>query len=85
MKSVIIALTLLGSVSAFAQGAPKEHPCNQVKAACEGAGFKKGEQKDGKGLWKDCIDPIMKGKPVAGVTLTKEAIDACKDKHISTK
>jgi hypothetical protein len=39
------------------------HPCAQIKQACEQAGFVKGDAKEGNGLWVDCIDPIMQGKP----------------------
>jgi hypothetical protein len=35
--------------------------CKQIIAACTSAGFVKGDAKLGYGLWRDCIDPIMRG------------------------
>lgn len=84
MKNLVMALVVLGSVSAFANEG-KNHPCKEVKAACEAAGFKKGDHKNNKGLWKDCIDPVMEGKSVAGVTIGSDVIAACKEKHAEKK
>jgi arylsulfatase A-like enzyme len=36
--------------------------CEQIKAACQGAGFVQGGGKEGRGLWLDCISPIMQGQ-----------------------
>jgi Ricin-type beta-trefoil lectin domain-like/Chaperone of endosialidase len=36
--------------------------CDQIRAACEKAGFAYGAVKSGNGLWVDCIRPIMQGK-----------------------
>jgi hypothetical protein len=62
--------------SAFAADDAK-HPCKQIEAACKGAGFTKGDHKNGKGLWKDCIKPIMTGGSVAGVTVDATVVQAC--------
>ena len=40
---------------------PHQGPCREIVAACENAGFVKGDAKAGNGLWRDCIDPIMRG------------------------
>jgi hypothetical protein len=82
MKSLVMALVLMGSISAFANEGHggKDHPCQKVKAACEAAGFKKGEHANKKGLWKDCVDPVMEGKSVAGVTVSAADVSACKIK-----
>jgi hypothetical protein len=49
-------------------GEPKKadanSPCNQVESACKSAGFVDGA-KEGKGLWSDCIGPVMQGHPVS--------------------
>lgn len=87
MKSLITALVLLGSVSAFA-GHEDSKPCKEIKEACESAGFKIGDHKDKKGLMKDCMHPIMSGQSVAGVTVSADVIAACKAKkeaHQSSK
>ena len=64
-----------------------ENPCEEVRAACEKAGFVKGEVKNGTGLWADCIIPLMQGKPQpANAKIKLPAVDPalvseCKAKH----
>ncbi|HLN49780.1 MAG TPA: hypothetical protein VK251_09755 [Steroidobacteraceae bacterium] len=66
---------------------PASGPCEQIAAACSSAGFVKGDYRQGYGLWRDCIDPIMRGtaqpanadKPLPAVN--PELIAACKQKH----
>lgn len=53
----LVMLSLPGS----AQPAPPA--CEQIKAACERAGFKFGSVGSGSGLWVDCIAPIVEGRP----------------------
>ncbi|MBO9667172.1 MAG: hypothetical protein J7501_10205 [Bdellovibrio sp.] len=79
MKNIIMALVVLGSINAFAEEG-KNHPCKEVKTACEAAGFKQGEHKNKKGLWKDCVEPVMNGKSVSGVNVSSNVISACKVK-----
>jgi lipoprotein-anchoring transpeptidase ErfK/SrfK len=45
---------------AVAQG---QGPCQQIRAACEGAGFVQGAARDGIGLQIHCIMPIMQARP----------------------
>ena len=65
------------AVSARADEEKKDHPCKPIHEACEAAGFKKGDHKDKKGLYADCIKPILAGTAVPGVTVTPEAVAAC--------
>ena len=85
MKAQLAVLLLVVAVVAMANEEGKEgksHPCKEIKAACETAGFTKGGHKDGnKGLWKDCIQPLKEGKTVAGVNVTPEQVAACKAKR----
>jgi hypothetical protein len=84
-KSLLIALfTSLIAAAAFAGANPG--PCEQIKQACTNAGFIKGEAKEGKGLWRDCIDPIVQGttakKSVLALpTVDPSVVSACKAKH----
>ena len=80
---VLIAMALSFSMAqAQTPAAPaptaKEHPCKKIMDACKSAGFVKGEWKQGKGLFKNCMQPIMEGKTVAGVTATADEIQSCK-------
>lgn len=80
-----LALLLSGS-TLFAEGTMQPaspnsqkmiHPCHQIKAACKAAGYFDGGHKTGKGLWLDCIQPIMAGKSVANVNVSTADVQAC--------
>jgi hypothetical protein len=62
-----------------AGGAPAQ-PCKQIEQACSSAGFVKGEAKEGKGLFKDCVQPILHGQSVNGVTVDPSIVAACKQR-----
>ena len=71
MKNLLLALAILGisctGIPAFAEPGAVEStedpgPCAPIKAACESAGFAAGQAKEGTGLYKDCIHPIMAGQ-----------------------
>jgi hypothetical protein len=67
--------------SAFAQG-----PCQQIKSACLSAGFIPKDVKQGKGLWRDCVAPIIQGQTPNNATLPLPSVDpsvvsACKAKN----
>lgn len=54
-------------------------PCQNIRAACQTAGFVKGD-KQGKGIWRNCIKPILAGKTVKGVTPNAADVTACQAK-----
>jgi len=55
-------------------------PCKQIIQACQQAGFEKGEHKtDGKGVYKDCLTPILAGQTVAGVTIDPSVVTSCQE------
>ncbi len=82
-----ICAALLALAAPLAHGEDaNEGPCKQIKEACTKAGFIKGEAKEGKGLWKDCIDPIMQGTTAKKSVLPLPSVDpslvaACKAKR----
>jgi hypothetical protein len=92
MKSSLLVFFVLnlalGSV-AFAHENSGKAPgsCKKIEQACENAGFKKGYWKNGAGLWRDCVDPLVQGVTnVPGATKPLPAVDAslvaaCKAKH----
>ena len=73
-----------GAGSVLAQPAPRQGACQQIRAACERAGFRQGGAKEGIGLHVDCIRPIMQGTPQprrAGAPLPQidpQVVAACK-------
>ncbi len=77
-----LALPWAGQSAEHASG-----PCEQILAACTSAGFVKGDAKEGYGLWRDCIDPIMRGTkqpPMADKPLPEvppDLVAACRQIH----
>ncbi len=63
----------------------KVHPCKVVHEACVAAGFAPGKSKEGKGLVKNCVQPLMENQPVAGVSVDPEALASCREKRKSLK
>jgi hypothetical protein len=61
------------------------NPCGEVETACRNAGFIDKGSELGKGLWSECIDPIMQGRSVkAAIPLPKvspQTVAACKAKN----
>jgi hypothetical protein len=55
-------------------------PCKEIVQACSNAGFVKGEAAQGKGLFRDCMHPIMHGQAVTGVTVDPAVVSACKQR-----
>jgi len=69
--------SLTGDASNTPPAATKPNgPCRSIVAACN---FSKGDTQ-GKGLWKDCLNPILNGGMVQGVTVDPASIPACKAK-----
>ena len=58
---VYLSLALGLGVAWIAQTALAQGACEQIRAACQEAGFVQGGAKGGNGLQVDCIDPIMQG------------------------
>jgi hypothetical protein len=88
--SLLSLAVLASSLFAFAAHAEeKTHPCKRIRAACEAGGYVKGmHKKNGKGLFKDCMQKIMAGESVEGVSVPAEEVAACKarkDKHAAKK
>lgn len=78
---VTLALSLFSAPSFAGNG-----PCEQIVNACTGAGFVVKEAKEGKGLWRDCVNPIIQGttasKSVLPLpTVAPAVIAACKTKR----
>jgi hypothetical protein len=79
-------LTLTMAIPLYAQTpAPKEDPCGEVESACKSAGFVEKGSEVGKGLWSECIDPIMQGRTVKAVKplpkVSPQTVAACKAKN----
>lgn len=92
MKKLFVAvatLVLCGSVFADNMMMPnmsamnKNHGCKHIAKACKSAGFVKGGEKQGKGLWMNCMKPIIAGQTVTGVNVNPADVQACQAMHAS--
>lgn len=81
-----VSVAMSSFIASYAH-AQDEHngACKTLRAACEAAGFKLGEHKNEKGIVRDCMQPLLSGKTVAGVTASAADIDACKTKREKRK
>lgn len=79
--SLLSLAVLASSLVAFSVHAGESGPCKQIKSACEAGGYEKGShKKNGKGLFKDCMQKIMAGEAVEGVNVPADEVAACKAK-----
>ncbi len=66
-------------------GGRKEGPCREIVEACKNAGFVKGKAKEGKGLFKNCVEPILAGQSVQGVSVDAGLVQACQERRAKRK
>ena len=75
----------LGISQAAATEKQSKNPCHQIEQSCKSAGFVYGESKEGKGIMRDCVNPIMQSKPAAGSiplpAVDPNVVSACKAKN----
>jgi hypothetical protein len=75
----VVAATLAGPLYAQSATAKAEaaDPCDQVVTACKSAGYE-----EGKGLWYDCVDPILHGRKATEKKpdVSPQVISACHTK-----
>lgn len=79
-KTIISVAMLILGAAAFAN-----HPCQNLENACKAAGYVKGEAKVGKGLFKDCMKPIMAGQSVPNVTVASADVSACQARKTASQ
>ncbi len=90
MKTLALALLAVafGVSVVFAAGTPapkgKDQPCLRIEQICKDAGFVKGGAKEGIGLIVNCVQPILAGKSILGVTVDAATIQACRN-NIQTR
>ena len=82
-KSMLVLFVFSG-MTLVATTEKVEHPCKMMKSACEAAGYKvRGAA--GKGMARDCMNPLLNGKTVEGVTVEASTIEACKERQANAK
>ena len=76
--SIAGIFTLLMSVTLFSWA---EGSCRPIAMVCMKMGYYKGGEKEGKGLIKDCILPVVSGsRTLPNTNFTQEQLQQCKMK-----
>lgn len=85
MRKIRILLMLAATLSIQASFAddmsPRSRDCATIAKACVGAGYVRAENANKK-FWQDCMNPILLGKVVEGVTIDPGVVKACRDDKI---
>ena len=79
----LFAVVAIASETGSKGSPPKSEskPCRVIVKACRAAGFEKGKWLEGKGLFADCIAPIIAhGRSVEGVKIDPANVGACKQR-----
>lgn len=87
MKRWILASLLLTFAVSLsrAEGGEDLAACQELVRSCQSAGYVRNGHKTGKGLIMDCMDPVIAGQTVAGVSASEAAIKDCKEKRAHHK
>lgn len=88
MKYLLIAsLAATLTQNAFAQETTEHNdgPCIKIMEACKAAGYNKPSATEKKSLSKNCMQPVLSGEKVEGVTINQKDLDACKLKKAEVK
>jgi hypothetical protein len=84
---VFVLAALLTTQYAFADDTmpppddAKDKPCLIIAKACSEAGFVR-ERSETKGIWRNCMEPVLLGQTVAGVKVDPAAVKTCRSHKI---
>ncbi len=82
IRTILMLIAMVATQQVFAADAADmsssdDKSCSTIANACLAAGFVKTESAD-KGIWRDCMKPIILGQTVAGVTVDSSVVKACR-------
>ena len=79
MKYLVLAISLMASVTFFATATHAAQPCKTIVEACLAVGaIQPGVPK--KVMLEKCVKPIISGQNIEGVNVDPSVIKACKAK-----
>lgn len=84
-NTLFIGLTLLYSSTSFAAADHADGSCIKLMEACKAAGYNKSILSENKSLSKNCLQPLLNGEKVEGVTVDPKDVEACKVKKTEIK
>lgn len=81
MRKILMLIAILATQQVFADVSgmmgDEDKPCMTIAKACLSAGFVETRSTD-KGIWHDCMKPIILGKTVSGVTVDPAVVKTCR-------
>lgn len=85
--ALLSSIIFIFSQNSFAQEATEHQdgPCMKIMEACKSAGYNKPLGTEKRSLSKNCIQPLLNGQKVEGVTVNQSDLDACKAKKAEVK
>jgi hypothetical protein len=81
IRMILMVIALLGTQQIFADDVPGDKSCGSIADACLAAGFVKTESAT-KGIWQDCMRPVILGQTVSGVTIDPAVVKTCRVQKI---
>tara|TARA_R110000868_G_scaffold48766_1_gene157900 strand:- start:1124 stop:1426 length:303 start_codon:yes stop_codon:yes gene_type:complete len=77
-----VIITIIAVVSMQQVLADSVNNCDKIAEICLSSGYVKHDSAN-KGIWKDCMKPVLLGKTVESVTLDPAIVKACRSQKIS--
>ena len=84
VRSLLMIAAMILTQQVFADAMmPDDVACGVIAKACLDAGYVKTESAT-KGIWHDCMKPIILGKKVSSVTVDKNVVKTCRMNKIKS-
>jgi hypothetical protein len=77
VRTVLMLMAILAAQQVFAANSASEKSCSTIADACLAAGFVKTESTT-KGIWHDCMRPVILGKTVSSVSIDASVVKSCR-------
>ena len=77
IRTILMLMAMLAAQQVFAAGSASDQSCSTIADACLAAGFVKTESTT-KGIWHDCMRPVILGKTVTGVSINATVVKSCR-------
>ena len=83
----VVSLSSILSQNSFALEVTEhtDGPCMKIMEACKAAGYNKSILSEKKSLSKNCMQPLLSGQKVEGVTVDPKDVELCKAKKAEVK
>src|SRR6185295_17454700 len=77
VRTTLMLMAILAAQQVFAADSAGDKSCSTIADACLAAGFVKTESAT-KGIWHDCMRPVILGKTVSGVSIKASVVKSCR-------